>query len=247
MLSTSVRALGRRQIAVMAAGLMAFGGFAVYQTQSSASAHETKVSLGMTCPVEALKTSFAVNVDYVLTHTPTVGPIAGSKFTLHVASTTGGLPADFNDVPVSGVGLKIPVPAGVTPAGGVTLTGGSFDKTAESVAGGTLAITLTAHPGTTAGNLVMPTLSIPMGIPTDAEGETLTIEGPSELSIVAGLAVTCTANAGNTPLLAVKVLPVGTDPGDEAELPTAPTTDDEDDDDTGSAPTPVKVSPKFTG
>jgi hypothetical protein len=210
MRSGSVRALGRRQIAVIAAALVAFGGFAAYRTQSSAGAHETQVALGMTCSLAG-----PLTVNYTVSHTPESGAIAGQTFTLDVKSSAT-LPENLATVGVTAMTIIIPVPAGVTGGGDVMVMGGTFTKSSQSLSGGSLSLGLAANPGTTVGSMAIPELMIPVGIPADAAGQTIAFNGPSTLSItvnVAGTPITesCSANAGNPPLVST-VVAAGTSP-----------------------------------
>jgi hypothetical protein len=209
--SRLARARGRRQIAVVLGAVVAFGAFAAYRTQSGAQAHETTVDLGMTCAVAG-----ALTVSYTVDHEPETGAVAGETFTLNVASSVVLNPS-LPEIAVTGMAVTIPVPAGVTDGGAVEVSGGSFTKTGQSNAGANLVLDLAANPGTTTKNLAMPTLSIPVGVPAAAAGQTLTFAGPSSLAITADLGgtpinETCTAAAGNPPLVTT-VVASGSAPG----------------------------------
>jgi hypothetical protein len=241
MSSLPTRSLGRRKVAATAAALVAFGGLSVFYGQSPASAHETTVTLGMTCQVAG-----AIDVDYTVSHEPEAGATAGELFTINTSSKVA---TDLAiEVGLKTINITIPTPAGVTNGGQITTTGGNLHKTGQAGSDGETVLTLTADAGVTNKTMQMPTLHIPVMI-SAKHPETINFAGPSTLAlgvIFSGQDVTetCTANDGNPPLLSIK--PTG---GSVVAAP--PTTKKTTTTVKGAAEaggaTPIKATPQFTG
>ena len=199
MSSLSSRAFGRRHVAVLVVAALALTSFVLVRARQ-ADAAETKASMKMQCLVGG-----AITVNYTINHTPPSGPIAGQVFTLHT-STVVELAATTPDVPVNGLTITIPNPAGLTPGGEVTLEGGNLTKVSEAIEGSNLILKMQANAGVTTKSMVTPAMSIPVMVPASLAGQPITFQGPSlfQLGIkLLGQDLTeqCTAAADNPPLL----------------------------------------------
>jgi len=242
MSSLSTRSLGRRKVAALATAAAAVGGFVVFNSQSPASAHETKVTLNMTCAVAGSALP-PIAVAYTVDHEPETAT-SGELFTISTSSSVSGVTVD---VPVFTVDITIPTPAGVTSGGPVTATGGNVDLTGQTAGADAVSLSLKAQAGVTSKALQMPTLAIPVKI-SDKHPETINFEGPSELKLSVNLGaptpteVVCTAD-DNPPLLSIK--PTG---GTVVAAPvtTKKTTTTVKSEEAGGA-VAVKAKPQFTG
>ena len=81
MTSMPIRGIGRRQLAVLMAALLAFAGFAMWRTSQSASAAAATVQQNLTCGLAG-----DLAVTYTVESTPAV-PEAGKAFTLTTSSS----------------------------------------------------------------------------------------------------------------------------------------------------------------
>jgi hypothetical protein len=247
MSSLSIRARGRRRVAALAAGVAAFGALSVFPLQA-AGAHETQVTLGMTCVLAG-----ALPITYTVDHDPET-PVAGKVLTLDVKTSVAANPA-VGPIGIKSMTITIPIPQGVAGGGDVMVMGGNLTKAGQTIEAGTLVLSLTANAGVTVATLQVPELMIPVQL-ADEVPETIVFEGPSKLTLDVGIATeTCTANADNPPLLSIKPT------GGQVVAPTtkAPTTTTTRAAGTpgttvaGGAPgeakkpTAVKATPRFTG
>jgi hypothetical protein len=203
MSSLSVRALGRRQIAVVGIALLVFGGYAIYRTQARAQAHETYADQKMTCTIAG-----AITVSYTVNHQPMEGAVAGQTFTIDTKSTVALNPST-PEVAIKTMAITIPTPAAVKGGGEIMVMGGNLKKAGQSTQGADTVLSLTADAGVTSKTLQVPELMIPFEIPAAAAGQTVAFPGPSKLALGAelqGNAINenCTADASNAALLTVK-------------------------------------------
>jgi hypothetical protein len=269
MASRSVRALRRPQLAVVLVALAATGAVAAHRVQSPAGAHETKIDLGMTCPLGG-----PITVSYTVSHTPTSGAVAGEVFTLSVRSTVA-LGADVPEVPVKTLRITVPVPVGLGRGGAVHVMGGTFTGSAE-LTGAEVVVSLTADDGINTRNMAVPELMIPLSVPPGSAGQTLAFAGPSSIDLGLDFLDTpidekCVANAGNPPLVTTVVAPgsggpvttappvttrpsvttappVTTRPAVTTTRPSGPTTTrSPGGTGPGGGPVPVVVTPNYTG
>jgi hypothetical protein len=128
------------------------------------------------------------------------------------------------EVTVKTLAITMPVPAGLGGGGSVHVMGGTFTGTG-TIAGDVVTVSLTAGPGVTTKTMAVPELMIPLEVPLSAAGTTLAFAGPSKLDLALDLAGTpidesCTADAGNPPLLTTVV--AGT-PGPVTTMPSMTT------------------------
>jgi hypothetical protein len=217
MTSLPFRGLQRRQLAVVMAAMLVFAGFAMWRTQLSANAAPpVPVAQQMTCGL-----ANAITVNYMVSGAPET-PKAGQDFTLTTDSTIALSNPDLAGVTVRGMVINIPVPAEVTTNDNtIMVMPGSFIKAGETTAGGVTTLRLTADPSANPpvnlGNLkvsLMTTTKIKPG----TEGKTIQFVGPSSIDTATGfdnadgtpLTDTCTANAGNPPLLTTTVAAAAT-------------------------------------
>jgi hypothetical protein len=202
MSSSSIRALGRKRVAIIMAALLAFGGFAIYRTQASAQAHETTAVLNLVCPLAG-----NMAVTYTVSHTPEDGAHPGQPLLLSVSSAMPAAPAGgVSGIGVTKITISIPVPAQVT-QGNIDVMGGTFTKGSQTANGNSVDLVLNANAGTTVGTIAMPMLMVNMGIKTGITGP-IVFQGPSKLVIATSLGIneTCTADAANPPMASVKVI-----------------------------------------
>jgi len=204
-MSSSIRAIGRRQIAVVVAALLAFGGFAVYRTQTAAGAHETTVVLGLQCTVAG-----AMSATYTVSHDPTDGAHAGAPLTLNVATQLGAVPDTLKGIGLSTMNITIPIPDQIVAGGDIMVMGGNLTKTSQTVSGTSAQLALTAAPGVTLGTLQMPSLMFMLQVKPGATGP-IVFQGPSAIQLnvnFLGTPITenCTAVATNPPLVSVPVV-----------------------------------------
>jgi hypothetical protein len=204
MSSSSIRALGRKKVAVLLAVLVAFGSFAVYRTQTSAGAHETQVVLGLTCPLAG---KMAVN--YTVSHDP-LSAVPGAPLRLDVSSTMPPPPANVAGIGITNITITIPVPAEVN-GGNIEVMGGNLTKASQSVSGSSATLILNAAAGTTVGTIQMPMLMINMTVKAGVTGPSV-CQGPAALSITTNInrgtgpiVENCTADATNPPLVSIPV------------------------------------------
>jgi hypothetical protein len=209
MSSSSIRAIGRRQIAVIVVALLAFAGFAVYRTQSEAGAHEVTTVLGLQCGLAG-----ALSSTYVSTHDPLDGAHPGQPFTLNVTPQLAAIPANFAGFGLTSVSITIPIPDQIVPGGDIMVMGGNLTKASQTVSGTSAVVNLTAAPGTTLGTMQFPGLMFMLQVKPGATGPIL-FQGPSTIALTvnvlgAPITETCNAAAGNPPLVSVPVVAAAT-------------------------------------
>jgi hypothetical protein len=110
---------------------------------------------------------------------------AGEPYTLRVR-TTLGLSPGTPDVPITSLTLVFPPPTGGAAIGNISVTGGTFTKLSQisqETDGSATRLNLVANPGLTASAIAVPDLDIPVQIPPDAGGGTVTVASPSTLNI----------------------------------------------------------------
>jgi hypothetical protein len=191
MISLPGRAGARRKIAAgMAVGLT-LGAIAVVHTQVVGAATKT-TPVAMTCTV--LGSPSAVTTNITTTFTP--DPLhSGDTVVLDIVTAPPtGVPLD---VPVTAVGITIPIPAQVdlSQPSSVVLTGGNLTGS-STVSGSNLRINLTGS-GVTAFNLQIPKMTVTSKLKAGIGGQTINWVGPTNLDITATvigpLQVPCTS------------------------------------------------------
>jgi len=220
MSSSSIRAIGRRQIAAIVVALLAFAGFGVYRTQSEAGAHEVTTVLGLQCGLAG-----ALSATYVSTHDPLDGAHPGQPFTLNVTPQLAAVPANFAGFGLTSVSITLPIPDQIVPGQDeIHVMGGNLTKASQTRSGTNVVLQLNAAPGTTLGTMQFPSLMFMLQIKPNATGPIL-FQGPSALSLVVNVGVpvteNCTAAAGNPPLVSVPVVAAATT---TTQAPTTTTT-----------------------
>jgi hypothetical protein len=214
----SSRALRRPQVAVMAAALVAFGGFAVARTQMGAEAHETSVTLPMDCGQGGI-TPIAFTVD----HTPAAA-VPGQPFQLDVDAKMPAPPAGTESIPIGSLDVTVALPDQVTYTD-ITATGGNLTLASKTPEAGGVTVHLTANAGATIGNLAVPHLSVKTTVKAGVSAP-IVFQGPSRFNIIISLGGTnitqaCTPVAGNPPLVTI---PLGTPPTTTVPTTAPPTT-----------------------
>src|SRR3954470_5636433 len=193
MTSLSRRAPARRKIAAGVAVGLTLGAVAMVRTQTvHAATKTTPISLSCTILGSASTVTSTITTGY------TPDPLhSGDTVVLTVeTSPPSGVPLD---VPVTNVGMTLPIPAQVdlTAPSSVVLSGGNLTGSA-SVSGSNLRIAR-GGPGVPAFQMQIPKMTITSKLKSGIGGQTINWSGPSNLDITATvggpLAVPCTSPA----------------------------------------------------
>jgi len=221
MISLTGRAGARRIIAAGAAVGLTLGAVAIVRSQTAEAATKTTP---FTLNCNALNIPQTVTTSITTTTSP--DPLhSGDTVSLMIeTSTPTGIALD---IPVTSVGITIPIPAQVdlTKPSSVTLSGGNLTGSG-SVVDGALRINMTGN--TTSTTMQIPMMMISSTLKSGIGGQTINWGGPSAMDIQANLAgtpipVACSPAASNGP---VAVTPVAPDvvPTTVAPTTVAPTT-----------------------
>jgi hypothetical protein len=203
MISPRRRVVTRPRVAAGLAVGLALGAVAVVRTQA-VEAHEVTVPYNMSCNLAG--TTQAVTTNITTSHTPET-LVAGGNVMLDIKTSP---PAGITvDVPVTSVGITIPIPNEVDPsvAPDVMIMGGNMPGT-WAKQGNNIRITLTGNVSSL--NLQVPELMITVKLKSSVGGQTINWPGPSNLDITANflgvpINVPCVAAAGNPPVASTPV------------------------------------------
>jgi hypothetical protein len=235
MTSLSRRAPARRKIAAGVAVGLTLGAIAMVRTQTvHAATKSTPISLSCTILGSASTVTSTITTGY------TPDPLhSGDTVVLTVeTSPPSGVPLD---VPVTNVGMTLPIPAQVdlTAPSSVVLSGGNLTGSA-SVSGSNLRIDMVGT-GVTAFQMQIPKMTITSKLKSGIGGQTINWSGPSNLDITATvggpLAVPCTS-----PAVTVATATVAADAPVTTVAPTTATTKPP----TTVAPTTATTKPPTT-
>jgi hypothetical protein len=246
-MSSSLRVLGRRKIAVLVAAFLLFGGVIAYRTTARVEAHETTAVLTMQCG-----TVGAMPTTYTFSHDP-LAAVPGQMLIANVSAAMPPPQASMNAIKIDGVTMVLPIPNEVT-QGDIMVMGGNLTKQSQAVSGSSVTLTLApSGNNVTLGNLQMPSLMIHTTVKANVTTDAILFQGPSSLRlqvtvpIIGAFTETCTPAANNPPVGRVPMQGATTTTdehgdhghGHETTTTAAPTT-------TTTAPTTTTTAPTTT-
>jgi hypothetical protein len=203
------RARGRRNLAVVAVTLVAFGGFAVWRSQAPAQAlNVTQRQMNMTCGDGPLG-SQTLSVDYRVTAVQE--PRAGGPLDVLVQPTVR-LPAGFPDLVVTQETISLPNPKATYSLNSLTTNSSGWDlrvyQGPQTITASAVATQGTFLNGKGMPNLVFHGSVDPLVKQINPADPRVMMRGPSQILftlVLVGspLQIRCTPVAGNPPLLSL--------------------------------------------